>query len=405
MARDPSGDSTGARGPLAGYRFVELAGLGPTQLAGMLLADMGADVVRVEPPGGDGAGIALPRRFDLMSRGRRSVAVDLKHAQGPGVVLRLVAGADAIFEGFRPGVAERLGLGPAVCLARNPRLVYGRMTGWGQDGPLAGAVGHDPNFIALAGALHAMGPPDGPPVPPLNLVGDFGGGALYLVAGLLAALLEVSRSGRGQVVDAAMVDGAASMMTVFHGLAAAGLWNGPRGRNLLDGGAYFHRAYETRDGKFVAVGALERRFHDALLRALGIEADPGAGSHVGAPERWPVYEKRLAAAFKTKTRDEWCALLEGTAACVSPALALDEAPRHPHNEARGTYLTIDGITQPAPAPRFDRTPGAVRNPPPARGRDTRAVLAEAGFSEEEIGELLEQDAIVQDETGAEPRRG
>ncbi len=382
-----------SRGPLGGYRFIELAGIGPTQLAGMLLAEMGADVVRVEPPDAAEA-FPLPPRYNLMNRSRRSVAVDLKRPGAADVVLRLVDGADALFEGFRPGVAERLGLGPEHCLARNPRLVYGRMTGWGQEGPLAGAVGHDANYIALSGALHAIGSADRPPTLPLNLVGDFGGGSLFLVAGLLAALLETARSGRGQVVDAAMVDGSAALMTLFHGLQAAGLWPNPRGGNFLDGGSHAYRAYETRDGKYVVVAALEPEFHAELMKRLGLENEAGeAGSWPLDPEQWPASRRRLAKVFKTRTRAEWCELLEGTSACLSPVLSLDEVAEHPHHRARGSYVESDGLIQPAPAPRFDRTPGAIRNPPGPPGEHTEEVLAAAGFDDDEIRRLAREGVI------------
>lgn len=378
-------------GPLAGFKFLEIAGLGPTQLAGMLLADMGAEVVRVERAGPVDPVLPLPERFDLMNRGRRSIAIDLKHPEGVETVLRLTERAEALFEGFRPGVMERLGLAPEVCLERNPRLVYGRMTGWGQDGPLAGAVGHDPNYIALSGALGAIGQPDGPPTIPLNLVGDFGGGALYLVAGLLAALLEVGRSSRGQVIDAAMLDGAASQMTMVYGLLATGSWSDQRGRNLFDGGAHFHHVYRTKDGGHVVVGALEPRFHAALLEGLGI--DPEELGDPRDPERWPAFRERLEQAFLTRSRDEWCELLEGTEACLSPVLSMSEAPAHPHNRARGTFAEIDGVVQPAPAPRFDRTRSEIRSPPRERGQDTAEVLADWGFSDEEIGRLKAEGAV------------
>jgi alpha-methylacyl-CoA racemase len=317
--------------------------------------------------------------------------VDLKHPRGAETILRLVERADALIEGFRPGVAERLGIGPEACLARNPRLVYGRMTGWGQEGPLAAAVGHDIDYIALSGALHAIGRAGEKPVLPLNLVGDFGGGALYLAVGVLSALLEASRSGQGQVVDAAMVDGAASLLTMFYGMSAAGTWSDERGVNLLDGGAPFYDVYETADGKYLAVGALEPRFYAELLRLTGLE-----GSDL--PEqadifRWPELRQRFAAVFKQRTRDEWCALLEGTEACVSPVLSLSEAPKHPHMAARRTFVEVDGVTQPAPAPRFSRTPGAIQRPPEPPGASTEPVLEDWGFSAEEI-ERLRTDRVL-----------
>jgi alpha-methylacyl-CoA racemase len=380
-------------GPLTGFRILEIAGLGPAPFCAMLLADLGAEVVCVDRPEPLGRGVLdADPRLDLLRRGRRSLAVDLKHPRGADTVLRLVERADALIEGFRPGVAERLGIGPEACLARNPRLVYGRMTGWGQEGPLAAAVGHDLDYIALTGALHAIGRAGEPPVPPLNLVGDFGGGALYLAVGILSALLEASRSGRGQVVDAAMVDGAASLLTMFHGMAAAGTWMDERGVNLLDGGAPFYDVYETADGKHLAVGALEPRFYAELLRLTGLagEEDLPAQADVS---RWPELRRRFAEVFRRKTRDEWCAVLEGTEACVAPVLSLSEAPRHPHMAARGTFVEVDGVTQPAPAPRFSRTPGAIQGPPEPPGASTDEVLAQWGFAAGEI-EDLRADRVV-----------
>ena len=376
-------------GPLAGVRVVEVAAIGPGPFAAMLLADMGAEVVRVDRPAGTGpfglGGAGGDRsRLDPVLRGRRSVAVDLKHAEGPEVVLRLVERADALVEGFRPGVTERLGIGPEACLARNPRLVYGRMTGWGQDGPLAAAPGHDIDYVALSGALHAIGRAGGPPAVPLNLVGDYGGGALFLVAGVLAALLEAGRSGRGQVVDAAMVDGAAALTTAFHGLLARGWWTEERGANLLDGGAPFYDVYETADGRHLAVGPLEPQFYAELLRLVGLDEDPSAQMD---RSRWPATRERLAATFRTRTRDEWCRLLEGTDACVAPVLSMREAPGHPHNAARGTFTEVAGVVQPAPAPRFSRTPSAVARPPAHPGEHTDEALADWGFGADELARL------------------
>jgi alpha-methylacyl-CoA racemase len=343
-------------GPLEGVRVVEIAGIGPGPFCAMLLADLGAEVLAVDRPASGQPGWPA-----LFGRGRRRVAVDLKHPDGPGVVLDLVAGADALVEGFRPGVAERLGIGPEACLDRNPRLVYGRVTGWGQEGPLAQAAGHDIDYIALAGALHPIGPPDGRPVPPLNLLGDFGGGGMLLALGVVAALLEAGRSGRGQVVDAAMVDGAALLTTQLYELLAAGLWTDRRGANLLDGAAPCYAVYETADGRHLAVGALEPQFWAELLKRVGLPADdlPAQLDRDG----WPLLRERLAARFRTRTRDEWCALLDGTDACVAPVLSLLEAPAHPHHQARSTFVEIAGVTQPAPAPRFSRTPSADPLPP------------------------------------------
>jgi alpha-methylacyl-CoA racemase len=342
-------------GPLRGTRVIELAGIGPGPFCAMLLADLGAEVLTVERPGPPGAGVPA-----LFTRGKRSVTVDLKHPDGPGVVLDLVAGADALVEGFRPGVAERLGIGPEACLARNPRLVYGRVTGWGQDGPLAHSAGHDIDYIALAGALHPIGPGGGAPVPPLNLLGDFGGGGMLLALGVVAALLEAGRSGQGQVVDAAMVDGAALLTTQLHELLAAGSWSDRRGANLLDGAAPFYGVYETADGRHLAVGALEPRFYAELLDRVGLSGEDLPAQHDRSA--WPALRERLAAVFRTRTRDQWCQLLEGTDACVAPVLSLLEAPTHPHNQARATFIEVAGVTQPAPAPRFSRTPCAHPDP-------------------------------------------
>ncbi len=372
-------------GPLAGIKVLELAGIGPGPLCCMLLSDMGAEVVRVDriEPGGLGVG-NLPK-FDLLGRGRRSVAIDLRKKEGAQTVLRLVERADGLVEGFRPGVTERLGIGPAECLARNPRLVYGRMTGWGQEGPLAHAAGHDINYISLVGALHSVGRAGEAPVPPLNLVGDYGGGGIYLAFGVVCGLLEASKSGRGQVVDAAMVDGAASLMTMFYALRAMGIWTDRRGENLLDTGAHFYEVYETADGNYISVGAIEEKFYAELLHLTGLEGKslPSQMDRV----KWPEMKETLASVFKRKTRDEWCAILEGTDACFAPVLSMEEAPRHPHNVARGTFVEVDGIIQPGPAPRFSRTQEEVQGPPPKPGQHTDKVLAEWGFGPEEIRTL------------------
>jgi alpha-methylacyl-CoA racemase len=374
-----------AGGPLAGLRVVELAGVGPGPFCAMLLADLGADVLRIDRPGPAELGLDIPRELDLPLRGRRSVAIDLKSPAGAAAARRLIGRADALIEGFRPGVAERLGLGPDACLALNPRLVYGRMTGWGQDGPLATAAGHDINYLALAGALGAIGPSGGPPVPPLNLVADLGGGALYLAFGLLAALHERTVSGRGQVVDAAMVDGAASLMTSTFGLAAAGRWRDTRGSNDLDGGAPWYSAYETADGRFVAVGAIEGRFYAELLRRLGL--DPASLPAQHDRSGWPLLRHRLAEAFLTRTRDEWTRVMEGSDACVAPVLSLTEAASHPHNVARGTFVEVDGVVQPGPAPRFSRTPARIAGGPEPVGHRAEETLGEWGWSEAEIEAL------------------
>jgi alpha-methylacyl-CoA racemase len=348
-------------GPLAGIKVVELAGIGPGPMCAMLLADLGATVLRIDRPGPQDLGVARPLRYDLLLRGRRALAFDLKRPEGKALALRLVERADALIEGFRPGVTERLGIGPEDCLARNPRLVYGRVTGWGQKGPLAHAAGHDINYISLVGALHAFGRRGQAPVPPLNLLGDFAAGALYLALGIVSAILEVQRSGKGQVVDAAMVDGTASLLTAFHGLIAAGLATHERGTNTLDTGAHFYNAYECADGRWISIAAIEGKFYAELLRRLDI--DPATMPAQVDREHWPESQDRLAALFKTRTREEWCALLEGTDACFAPVLTTDEAALHPHNKARGTYVDIDGIIQPAPAPRFSRTIPDLPIPP------------------------------------------
>lgn len=361
-------------GPLTGIRVMELAGVGPGPMCAMLLADLGATVLRIDRPEPSGLGIDRPLPYNLLLRGRRSVAIDLKSDAGRALALRLVERADGLIEGFRPGVTERLGLGPGDCLARNPRLVYGRVTGWGQDGPLAQAAGHDLNYIALTGALHAFGTRGGPPTPPLNLVADYAGGALYLAFGLVCAMLEARHSGRGQVVDAAMVDGVASLMTAFHGMVAAGLASHERGANHLDTGAHFYNVYQCADGGWVSLAPIEGKFYAELLRRLDI--DPASLPPQMEREHWPAAQARFAELFKTRTRDEWCALLEGTDACFAPVLTTDEAARHPHNRARGTYVEIDGIVQPAPAPRFSRSRPDLPIPPqPTDPAQAEAALA------------------------------
>ncbi|MDE2453977.1 MAG: CoA transferase [Burkholderiales bacterium] len=372
-------------GPLNGLRVIELAGIGPGPMCAMLLADLGADVVRIDRTEDSGLGVPMAPRFAVNSRSRRSISLDTKSAAGREAALRLIDGADVLIEGFRPGVAERLGLGPADCQARNPRLVYGRMTGFGQSGPLAEAAGHDINYIALTGALDAIGAAGAKPLPPLNLVGDYGGGALYLAFGIMSALFERQRSGRGQVVDAAMVDGAASLMSIFYGLHAAGTWGGGRGANLLDGGAPFYDSYETADGRHVALGALEPKFFAQLAARLGLDARFVRGQY----ERslWPEMRAAIAAAVKTRTRDAWCAELEGSDACFAPVLSIAEAPQHPHARARGAFVSVDGVVQPAPAPRFDRCSPEPPRPAPKPGEHTDELLAEAGYGAAEIAAL------------------
>lgn len=372
-------------GPLHGLKVVEMVGLGPGPFCAMMLADMGAEVIRIDRPHrGDGV---LPRdvRFDLTARGRRSLAIDLKRPGATEAVLRLIEQADVLIEGFRPGVMERLGLGPDICLARNARLVYGRMTGWGQHGPLAQAAGHDINYIAITGALHAIGLPDAPPVVPLNYIGDFGGGAMMLAFGVVCAVLESQRSGKGQVVDAAMTDGAALLSAMMYGFKAAGRWSNRRGDNLLDGGAPYYGTYACADGKYVAIGALEPQFYRKLIELCGIE-DPAFATQ-GEPRDWPLLKQRLAEVFKTRTRDEWCVLMEGSDACFAPVLDWDEAPVHAHNRARETFIDVDGVTHPAPAPRFSRTATAKPTPASPPGADTEAVLRDWGFGADEIAAL------------------
>ncbi len=380
-------------GPLSGLRVIEMAGIGPGPMCAMLLADLGADVVRVDRPVQIDLGV--PRRgriYDVLRRGRRSIAVDLKDPAGVETVLGLVDEADALIEGFRPGVMERLGLGPEACHQRNQALVYGRMTGWGQDGPLATAAGHDLNYIALTGALSAIGPAGGDPVPPLNLVGDYGGGALFLAFGVCAALLEAKGSGQGQVVDAAMVDGAATLMSSVFGLFAAGDWNPERGTNVLDSGSYYYGSYRCADGHYISIASIEGKFHAELLERLGI--DPAEIGDQQDRSRWPEHAERLTALFLTKTRDEWCAELEGTDVCFAPVLDLAEAPEHPHIRERGTFIDIEGVIQPAPAPRFSRTPGEVHGPVPEPGQHSREVLADWGFEAEAIDGLVEAGTVV-----------
>ena len=372
-------------GPLAGIKIVELTGIGPGPMCGMLLADLGATVLRIDRTQPSDLGVPRPLRYDLLLRGRPCLALDLKDPTGRALALRLIEHADALIEGFRPGVTERLGLGPEDCLTRNPRLVYGRVTGWGQEGPLAQAAGHDLNYIALAGAVHAFGRQSQPPTPPLNLIGDFGGGALYLAFGVVCGLLEAKRSGRGQVVDAAMVDGAASLATIFFALHAAGNFTLNRGDNVLDSGAFFYDVYECADGKYVSLASIEDKFLAEFLRRM--EIDPKEMPAKLDRKRWPEAKAKLAARFKTRTRDEWCRLLEGSDACFAPVLSLEEAPIHPHNVARGTFIEVDGIVQPGPAPRFSRTPAGKPTPPEAPGERGNASLAQWGLTPDEIAGL------------------
>jgi alpha-methylacyl-CoA racemase len=380
-------------GPLSGIRIVEMAGIGPGPMCAMLLADLGADIIRVDRM--ESANLGLPRdpRTDLLMRSRRSVAIDLKTQMGVDAALKLIEGADALIEGFRPGVMERLGLGPAICLKRNPGLVYGRMTGWGQDGPLAHAAGHDINYISLIGALHAIGRQGEPPVHPLNLVGDFGGGALYLAMGLLAALLNARTSGQGQVIDCAMTDGAASLMTMFYGMHATGRFTDDRGENAIDTGSHYYNVYETADGKYVSIGAIEPKFYAELIDKLGLIKDDLPKQQDSSA--WPDLKTKLTSIFRSKTRDEWCEIMEGTDVCFAPVLSLSESFGHAHNKARDTFVEIDGVMQPAPAPRFGRTPAEVSRPPCRPGQHSREALSDWGFTDDEIASLENGHTIAQ----------
>jgi alpha-methylacyl-CoA racemase len=378
-------------GALSGIRVLEFAALGPVPFCAMLLADMGADVVRIDRPGAVTAPMTLDQRKDVIARGRRSIAVNLKNPAGRDLVLQLCAGAAVLLEGSRPGVMERLGLEPQACWNKNPKLIYGRATGWGQGGPLAATAGHDINYIAIAGVLHGIGHKDERPVPPINLVGDYGGGGMLLAVGVLAALLEAQRSGQGQVVDAAMVDGASLLQTLLFGLTAAGQWQPGRGRNFLDSGCFYYDVYRTRDDKFMSVGALEEKFFRALVRGLGLTLEDFPDRE--NPELWDRYREKMQAVFGSRTQTEWAGIFAATDACVAPVLSMTEAPAHPHARARQAFIEVAGITQPAPAPRFARTPSAVRSPPPVSGEHTRAVLLESGFSAEDIERLSKAGAI------------
>jgi alpha-methylacyl-CoA racemase len=381
-------------GPLHGVRVLELAGIGPGPFCGMLLADLGAEVIRVDRPGAQ-AGNPLAPEFDLLNRGRRSLVLDLKRPGADSVVLRLAQTADVLIEGLRPGVAERLGVGPDACLERNPRLVYGRMTGWGQDGPLAARAGHDINYIALAGALGLMGPADRPPTVPVNLLGDFGGGAMFLALGVVCAVLEARTSGRGQVVDASIVEGTALLTTIVHGMRAQGLWEGARAENLLDGGAHFYGVYECADGRHISIGAVEPQFYRELLEALGLAEDDDFLRGHADRSRWPLLRMRLETVFRSRTSTEWTDLLGDRDVCFAPVLALDEVAVHPHNRARGSFTDAHGLLQPAPAPRFSRTVPDTPGPPALPGADSRAVLAGGGFTAAEIDALLAAGTVHQ----------
>lgn len=376
-------------GPLQGYTVIELAGIGPAPMAGMMLADMGANVIRIE---------RTAKRDPVASkdpsyRGKKSVVLNLKSTEGRDALLTMLEQADVLIEGYRPGVTEKMGLGPDDCWARNPKLVYGRMTGWGQEGPMAHAAGHDINYISITGALYACGRQGEVPVPPLNLVGDMGGGGMLLLSGVLAALLEAEKSGKGQVVDAAMVDGAAQLMWMFHGFQAAGMWNDKeRGANLLDGGAHFYDSYETADGKYVSIGSIEPQFYSLLIEKTGV--DPEQFSPQMDAQAWPALKQTLTAVFKTKTQQEWCAIMEGTDVCFAPVLSLSDAPQHPHNVERGTYIELDGVTQPAPAPRFSRTASKVQHGLRQAGEDSESALSEMGVDAATI-QTLKASGVLQ----------
>ena len=375
-------------GPLQGVKIIEVGGIGPGPFCGMMLSDMGADVIRIERKGQ----IAFTEpKYDVMMRNRRSMVIDLRKPEGVETVLAMVEKVDALQEGFRPGVMEKLGLGPDACLERNPKLVYGRMTGWGQQGPMARLAGHDINYISLSGALHTFGRKGEKPVPPLNMVGDFGGGGMLLAFGIVCALFEAQKSGKGQVIDAAMIDGSAALMAMIYGLRASGLWADKRGVNLLDGGAHFYDTYETADGKYISVGSIEPQFYELLLKHTQI--DDAEFKNQMDVTKWPAFKEKIAAVFKTKTRDEWTAIMGETDICFAPVLSLDEAPRHPQNQARRTFVEPEGVTQPAPAPRFSRTPPEIRKPPPQPGSDTEDVLVELGFGPDRIEALKAAGAI------------
>ena len=374
-------------GPLTGIRVVEMAGIGPGPFTAMMLSDLGAEVIRVDRLSHKGIG----HRANVLNRGRKSIALDLKNPRGVETTLRLIEQADVVLEGFRPGVMERLGLGPEKCLSVNPRLIFGRMTGWGQTGPLSQAAGHDINYISIAGALGAMGYADRPPAPPLNLVGDFGGGAMYLLTGILAALVERATSEQGQIIDAAMSDGTASLLSPFFGLMAMNMWTTDRFSNRLDGGAFYYGSYECSDGRYISIGSLEPQFYALLLEKAEITG-PEFQEQLDEAA-WPAKREKLTQLFKTKTRQQWCDIMEGTDVCFAPVLDLKEAPNHPHNIDRKTFVELDGIVQPAPAPRFSRTQGEIQGPAAMAGEHTREVLSAWNFSDQEIGELQAARAI------------
>jgi len=381
-------------GPLSSLKILEFAGIGPGPMCAMLLSDMGAEVIRIDRMVKADLGLKRDPKKDVMNRGRRSIAVDLKRPEGVELVLKMIEQADAITEGFRPGVMERLGLGPAVCMTRNKKLVYGRMTGWGQYGPLSQAAGHDINYISLTGALNAVGREGEVPVHPLNLVGDFGGGALYLAMGVLAAIIEAKSSGKGQIVDCAMTDGSASLMSMFYGMKSMGGWSEERGTNAIDTGSHYYNVYETADGKYISIGSIEPKFYQEMLEKAGL-VDDDTLSDQQDRGNWPDMKARFSEIFKTKSRDQWCEIMEGSDACFAPVLNMQESIDHPHNIARETFVEVGGVVQPAPAPRFSVTPSEISKPPSAPGEDTDRVLKDWGFNEEEVASLQGNNVVTQ----------
>jgi len=376
-------------GPLKGLKIIEVGGIGPGPFCAMMLADLGAQVIRVDR--GTNAYGAKDPKYIAWHRSRKSISVDLKKPEGIEAILRIIEQSDALIEGFRPGTMESLGLGPDICLDRNPKLIYGRMTGWGQDGPLSQAAGHDINYIAITGALHAIGHKDETPPPPLNVLGDLGGGGMMLALGIMCALYETRKSGKGQIIDANVVDGTMALMSFFYTMTAGGMYQDKRSSNILDGAAHFYNTYETRDGKYIAIGSIEPHFYKLLLKHAGID-DPEFKEQTNQ-SKWPEFKEKITEIFKTKTRDEWCEIMEGTDVCFSPVLSLEEAPKHPHNIARKTFVEVDGVVQPAPVPRFSRTKAKIQSPPPAPGQDTDEVLADFGFDTDEI-EALKTRAVI-----------
>jgi len=381
-------------GPLSSIKIIEIAGIGPGPMCAMLLADLGAEVIRIDRVQDSNLGLNRDPTKDVLLRGRRSIAVDLKNPEGIELVLQLIEQSDALTEGFRPGVMERLGLGPEVCLQRNPKLVYGRMTGWGQDGPLSQAAGHDINYISITGALNAIGREGEAPVPPLNLVGDFGGGALYLAMGVLAGVIESQKSGKGQVVDCAMTDGSASLMAMFYGMKGMGRWSEERGTNVIDTGSHYYNVYKTKDDKYISIASIEPKFYRELIEKSGLANEPNLPKQTD-DSSWEEMKARFITIFLSKTQAQWCDIMEGSDVCFAPVLNLEESIHHPHNVARNTFVEVAGVYQPAPAPRFDKTPCEISKPPSASGEDTQAILNDWGFDHTEIKRLLENQAIKQ----------